>query len=202
MVLTKCVSRMPSSVARSFMRSTKISSLPATNSLSATQPSLALAIATPSISSATVCVSPASIYIWLPPIEAARSEIVTESSSVIFPLSTASMTSSIVMTLVTEASGSSLCASCSNNTSPLSASTSTAPFAATSNAAFGIRSPAGASLTVSTSIGSCVGSRSFSFDTPTNPQRIKLTPTSDDTILFHIKSPALSRFVIRLSFER
>ena len=72
-----------------------------------------------------------------------------------------------------------------------------APFAATSNAAFGMRAPAGASLTVSTSIGSCIGSRSFSFDTPTNPQRIKLTPNSDHTILFHIKSPDLSRFEVK-----
>ena len=95
----------------------------------ATQPSLADTIATPSRSCATVWVSPGSIYIWLPPIDAALSDMVTSSSRVILPLSTASIASSIVITFVTDAGGSSLSAFKAYMTLPVAESMSTAAFA-------------------------------------------------------------------------
>ena len=61
--------------------------------------------ATHFIMSETDSCSPCSSQIWLPPIEAARSEAVTMSSSAMSPASTASATSRRVMTLVTEAGG-------------------------------------------------------------------------------------------------
>ena len=103
--MVKWVFSRPSSSARSFMRSTKAASEPHRCSASATAQSFAETTATHFIMSETDSCSPTSSQIWLPPMEAARSEPVTMSSSAIVPLSTASATSNRVMTFVTEAGG-------------------------------------------------------------------------------------------------
>ena len=100
-----CVFSRPSSSARRFIRSTKAASEPHRCSARATAQSLAETTATHFIMSETESCSPTSSQIWLPPMEAARSEAVTMSSSASSPESTASAMSSSVMTLVTEAGG-------------------------------------------------------------------------------------------------
>ena len=92
---------MPSSLARSFILSTKALSDPARCSAMAQAQSLAEDTAMDLSISATLICSPTFRYTWLPPLAAAASEAVTMSSHRIFPPSIASMISSMVMTLVT-----------------------------------------------------------------------------------------------------
>lgn len=101
--LTKWVLVISSCWARSFIRPTNASSLPAIISASATDASLALEIAVAFKRSSTVICSPALNQIWLPPIDSACSEQVTMSSIEMRPSSSASMTSSSVITLVIDA---------------------------------------------------------------------------------------------------
>ena len=96
---------MFNSLALAFIISTKLSTLPPIYSAIATQPSLADATAIPFNKVSTFWTSPASRNIWLPPILAALSLICTLSSNVIFPESSASHISNIVITLVTLAGG-------------------------------------------------------------------------------------------------
>lgn len=93
----------PSSRARAFIRSTKAASVPARCSATATAQSFAdpTAIAL-SISSSVSC-SPGSSQICVPPIEQACSLPVIMVSSVTSPRSSASIASSMVMILVTDA---------------------------------------------------------------------------------------------------
>ena len=103
---SKCVFAMPSSAARSFIRATNASSLPPTFSASATAASLAEAMMTHLSISSTGILSPGSRYTCEPPIEAAYGLTDTLSSKARLPPSTASITRSKVITLVTEAGGS------------------------------------------------------------------------------------------------
>ena len=116
--LTNRVSFIPSSCARAFIICTKASSLPARCSPSATAQSLAETTATHFSISATVSTSPSSSQIWLPPMEAAWAEAVTGSSREMRPWSTASHTSSMVITLVTLAGSRTAWASFSSSTAP------------------------------------------------------------------------------------
>ena len=102
----KFVSSMPSSAARWFILATKASSLPQTASARATAQSLAETTATALSISWTVSCSFSFSQIWLPPMEMAWREAVMFCSSVSFPASSASKTSSRVMTLVTLAGSS------------------------------------------------------------------------------------------------
>ena len=128
-MLTKWLFFKPISAALAFISSTNSSTLPDRCSAKATAPSLALAMITPFNSSSTVCCSPGSRYIWLPPMEAAFSEMVTLSFVAIFPLSQASSNKSSVITLVTDAGGRCFFAFCAKSTRPLFPSMSTAAFA-------------------------------------------------------------------------
>lgn len=96
----------PSADARLFISSTNISTLPDMYSAAATQASFADTMEIPVRSSSSVCVSPGSMYIWLPPMPAARSLTVTLSDKVTRPESIASQIRSIVITFVTLAGGS------------------------------------------------------------------------------------------------
>ena len=127
--LTKWVLVISSCWARSFIRPTNASSLPAIISASATDASLALEIAVAFKRSSTVICSPALNQIWLPPIDSACSEQVTMSSIEMRPSSSASMTSSSVITLVIDAGGSTSSAFFSKSTRPLSCSIRIADFA-------------------------------------------------------------------------
>ena len=124
--LTKWVCSMPSSCARRFIRSTKASSVPAMCSASATEQSLADTTATAFTMSRTVICSCSFSQIWEPPMEVAWVEAVTVSSQLSAPLSMASMTSSRVMTLVTEAGSYCLVAFSSYKILPVVFSISTA----------------------------------------------------------------------------
>ena len=84
---------------------TKPSSEPAIYSAAATEQSFAETTAIHLMISCTVSCSPGSAQIWLPPIEAACSEMVTASAKSILPASSASIISSRVITLVTLAGG-------------------------------------------------------------------------------------------------
>ena len=81
----------------------KAASLPAVSSARATEESFPLAITVLLIRSSTVIRSPSSRKTWLPPIDAALALTLTVSVSLNFPASSASQTSSKVITLVTEA---------------------------------------------------------------------------------------------------
>ena len=108
------------------MRATNASSEPQSASASATAQSFAETTATHLVISATVITSPSSSQIWLPPIEAARRLAVTGSSGETAPLSTASATSSSVITFVTLAGERCRWASFSYSTVPVCRSISTA----------------------------------------------------------------------------
>ena len=125
MQLTKCVSFMPSSLARSFMRATNASSLPAKCSPSATAASLPETTHTALMRSSTRICSPSLSQIWLPPIDAACALPVTVSSYESAPESMASMVKSSVITFVTLAGRRRSCALCSKSTSPVDRSIST-----------------------------------------------------------------------------
>ena len=99
------VSFMPSCLARSFICFTKTSSLPLMCSASATAASLALATTVALIISSADIVSPGSSQMSLPPMDEACSPAVMVSVSASLPLSIASITSSRVITLVTDAQG-------------------------------------------------------------------------------------------------
>ena len=94
---------MPSSRARWFIRSTKAGSLPAMCSARATAQSLADTTVTAFTMSRTLICSFSFSQIWDPPMEMAWVEAVTISSQPRLPESMASITSSRVITLVTEA---------------------------------------------------------------------------------------------------
>ena len=101
------------------MRATKASIVPHRCSASAAHASLADTTAAALTSSSTVMISPGSSQIWDPPIPAAVAEQVTFSSHDSCPSAMASITSSSVITFVTEAIGRCSRAFCSNSTAPL-----------------------------------------------------------------------------------
>ena len=115
---------------RLFISSTNISMLPKMYSAAAAHASFAETMEIPVRSSSSVCTSPGSIYIWLPPIPAARSLMVTLSESDMRPESIASHMSSIVMTFVTLAGGSFLLGFWLKRTRPEAASVRMADVAA------------------------------------------------------------------------
>ena len=80
MAFLKVVSFIPSSAARWFIRSTKVSSLPATASARATAQSLAETTQTAFSMSLTLSCSCSFSQIWDPPMEQAWAEAVTMSS--------------------------------------------------------------------------------------------------------------------------
>jgi len=96
---------MPRSFARLFIFATNSSSFPQIYSAIDTQASFALATEIHLISVSTVCVSPGSRNTCEPPMDAAYSDVVTSSASLIWPLSSASNINSNVITFVTLAGG-------------------------------------------------------------------------------------------------